>query len=1082
MAYGLKYELLCKSKSANSYELKLLFDGYTDADIDRNMPLEQPLVLKKDKASVVRGTSLDFGIREEVDFELDEFYTNNPKKIKAELYKDTTLLWTGYVLPQQYQAPYVPAPLTVRFTATDGLGLLKNESFTLTGRNSELAIIKHCVDKISLGLGYSIAVNLFETTHSHSAAVLAQTYQDAEIYAENNCYEALEKILEKYDAEITQLNGRWHITCSADKKSTRMLYTSAGAYDTTAAAPAVLDLGYPDMAGIEVWPVGSLGRSLEPGGKKVIIKHDFGRKDSMLTVRNYDFAEFAAGAFTGWTQSGTFTLEQRFLNGKPYAYLDGGNADGTQKIYREIEVDASTDDFIFQIDYAPVGKNTATGIRTILMTVRFQVTLTAGATTYYLTDAGEWTLTPTIISSQVRSSISSPVWNKLKVVAEDLPDAGTLRVSLFRYNNDETPETGDVFTGIAFSNPYTYFTSSGQLYPSGLETLAIFDNSTEPDDLGTIEVSAADAPDVFNKSIIYNNITRVSDGTPTELWHRLGSGSEYTLIVQLARTLASRSRIARQKLTGTIKGNGISFGSIIKHTYNSSREFEIAEGSWDMYNDTWIVTLLELLAWSDETITFTSSQENAATNGQSASSQPLGVVSGNDSGSSLQGYFELVDEGSATEHLRCIKPLSSLFDIWAFDGDGVVPDIWDDLPIASATVLGGIKVGANLAIDIDGVLNAEGGGGGDVVSGFASNYLFCDDVIFGGTSPVWHELERQSDGGTIGSHTATGTSYSEMDRYVTAALNTTVIPAGNWTFILYAKVSAHSGMLKAAIYRVNSAGAIVGSVLGTAQTSLFSNTLTTGIPCSVYIGEQTGWSVTDRIGVVISGLRSGGSATVTFYHDASSGWASFMTTPITLLHNQMNGLNLGDYVHLTATQASHITNWDTAYGWGNWASNFGTALGKICQGNDSRVNNGQTAYGWGNHASAGYAVKSNNETISGAWNMNGAVAYGGGNYSLKITTGDLWNADGIWHTFGNDADSYISWEGDQALTFNIDTHDKYFMFRGQDSGGTLRNVIMGYPSNTVELYYNGSKKVETTSTGVKATGSVVATGDVIAYG
>ena len=39
---------------------------------------------------------------------------------------------------------------------------------------------------------------------------------------------------------------------------------------------------------------------------------------------------------------------------------------------------------------------------------------------------------------------------------------------------------------------------------------------------------------------------------------------------------------------------------------------------------------------------------------------------------------------------------------------------------------------------------------------------------------------------------------------------------------------------------------------------------------------------------------------------------------------------------------------ESAYGWGNWASNFGTTSGTIAQGNDSRINNGQTAYGWGN--------------------------------------------------------------------------------------------------------------------------------------
>jgi len=69
------------------------------------------------------------------------------------------------------------------------------------------------------------------------------------------------------------------------------------------------------------------------------------------------------------------------------------------------------------------------------------------------------------------------------------------------------------------------------------------------------------------------------------------------------------------------------------------------------------------------------------------------------------------------------------------------------------------------------------------------------------------------------------------------------------------------------------------------------------------------------------------------------------------------------YGQATSTLSSHTTtynhaNYDTAYGWGNWASNFGTGAGTIAQGNDSRINNGQTAYGWGDHSVAGYNLQS----------------------------------------------------------------------------------------------------------------------------
>ena len=216
-----------------------------------------------------------------------------------------------------------------------------------------------------------------------------------------------------------------------------------------------------------------------------------------------------------------------------------------------------------------------------------------------------------------------------------------------------------------------------------------------------------------------------------------------------------------------------------------------------------------------------------------------------------------------------------------------------------------------LPLSADITINTQGG--------FASSYVFCDDVIHftPEPTPVWHELERQSDGGTVGSHTATTTSYTELDRYVTAALNTTTIPEGPWAFNLYAKMSAQSGQIKAAVYRVDVAGAIVGIALGTAETAVFTNTAVVSIPCDVFIAAQTSWALTDRIGVIVSGKKVGApAATLTWYHDKSSGWLSNFTTPITLLHNQMNGLNDGDYKHLTATQlaALHplVTKSDTA--------------------------------------------------------------------------------------------------------------------------------------------------------------------------
>lgn len=52
---------------------------------------------------------------------------------------------------------------------------------------------------------------------------------------------------------------------------------------------------------------------------------------------------------------------------------------------------------------------------------------------------------------------------------------------------------------------------------------------------------------------------------------------------------------------------------------------------------------------------------------------------------------------------------------------------------------------------------------------------------------------------------------------------------------------------------------------------------------------------------------------------------------------------------------NNSANWNTAYGWGNWASYFGTAAGYICQGNDSRLSDSRTptSHSHGNITNAG---------------------------------------------------------------------------------------------------------------------------------
>lgn len=74
----------------------------------------------------------------------------------------------------------------------------------------------------------------------------------------------------------------------------------------------------------------------------------------------------------------------------------------------------------------------------------------------------------------------------------------------------------------------------------------------------------------------------------------------------------------------------------------------------------------------------------------------------------LDAIFEVVNPGAADEYLRVKLPIGCDYEVQAYTDNGQLPgNIWESMPVASATVLGGVKVGSGLSIS-NGVLSASG--------------------------------------------------------------------------------------------------------------------------------------------------------------------------------------------------------------------------------------------------------------------------------------------------------------------------------------------------------------------------------------
>ena len=172
-----------------------------------------------------------------------------------------------------------------------------------------------------------------------------------------------------------------------------------------------------------------------------------------------------------------------------------------------------------------------------------------------------------------------------------------------------------------------------------------------------------------------------------------------------------------------------------------------------------------------------------------------------------------------------------------------------------------------------------------------------------------------------------------------------------------------------------------------------------------------------------------------------------------------------------------ISNWNTAYGWGNHAGLYdtiGTASGLI-DTHESTYNhsNYNTAYGWGNHASAGYFIKASDDLddistgvtnvhLTSTLKTNYDAAYshsqiaGGDSVHVSVTENSNWDA-AYTHKSSNGSDhSYLN---QNVTTTGTPTHAT-LLLNGADNqlvlaAGATKGLEIGTDgTNSTILSYN----------------------------
>lgn len=595
MRYGGKYRLSFDSVSGTPYEINILEAGYDGPVENRN--LGSAPVLKMDDGEAVRGTSLELSIETCFDGDLREFYTTDRKKFRVEVYRSGVLFWSGHILPELYSEPYISVPFDVSVTASDGLGLLKNIPFGLSGKRSVFDVIKYCCEQTGLVLNYVFASKLLATGMSGVASVYTQAFVDCNAFDDADCYEALEKVLITFGSYIKQKDCKWHVLRYTDQDTDLMEYDPscnfAGGF-----RPVMKTLG---AIGDDTYPVGQLESEIVPARKDFTMEQPYELYPSLL--KDYCFA-----AVGSWILSPGVRFmrvdEETYCELKPTKLPEKLEAYVMQSISVEVCNRPFRIEFQFSIclmSNREIGSiDMSTG-----RSFRLEIFITdSGGTRHYLSAEG-WGTKETYI--EVRGDVQN---GKLRITDGVNYDYIPASFETFRINLERIPYSGEMAFRII--NPYKYYTVPGTpafddyndmniiclkefVFTSDVDgnpDVNVLLNPEASTSAPSLKVGFVDAPFTENARGIFKNILMTSGGFTSE-WHCRGSGLDSFANIAL-QDMSSRIGVPSFCLHGVIHATDF---DLLSDKY-SGRKLYLKEYSYDLMEEEIDCTLCELLPFN----------------------------------------------------------------------------------------------------------------------------------------------------------------------------------------------------------------------------------------------------------------------------------------------------------------------------------------------------------------------------------------------------------------------------------------------------------------------------------------------------
>lgn len=265
--YGQKYRFIFDSMNQSEIEITISQKDYDGESQQRS--LGRAPILKREASGRIHGTSLELWAECQEDGEFAQFYTSDAREFLVEVYRDGSILWSGFISPELYSEPDLPPPYDVQLIATDGLGELKNYDFPAVGG----ATIQDHLENILSRTGQQLEVRKISTLLYNSMNSPFNLNLNINYLKEESCYDVLQRFLETFNAHITYKDGEWLLYRETDLMHavTEPQYT--GFVD-------IQDFG--SIQNYQWWPIDHLSTTIEPAKKSVEVVSEVHYKDNAL--------------------------------------------------------------------------------------------------------------------------------------------------------------------------------------------------------------------------------------------------------------------------------------------------------------------------------------------------------------------------------------------------------------------------------------------------------------------------------------------------------------------------------------------------------------------------------------------------------------------------------------------------------------------------------------------------------------------------------------------------------------------------------------------------------------------------------